>query len=419
MATPITSAGDPYAVALEDIDMSDPSLFERNLAPAYFERLRKECPVHYSRGSDCGPFWSVTKYADIIGVDKNHKVFSADSAHGGHLLGYEMWFKSDPDLKLPMIIAMDPPRHDVQRKAVSPVVAAENLKKMEVGIRASAQEILDSLPEDEPFNWVERVSIELTTRTLAVLFDFPFAEQRKLTRWSDVAMSIPGDGITTSWESRKAEMLEMKSCFERLWRERKTNTGGFDLVSMLATTLDDSAMNPDEYMGNVVLLIVGGNDTTRNSLTGSVLALNRFPDENTKLRANPDLIPNFVSEAIRWQTPVAHMKRTALEDIEIRGQKIRAGDKVVMWYVSGNRDEEMFERPYELIADRARARNHLSFGFGLHRCVGNRLGELQLRIAWEEILKHFAVVEVVGEPVRVYSNITMGYSDLPVRVKRY
>ncbi|MGR8949355.1 MAG: cytochrome P450 [Gammaproteobacteria bacterium] len=410
---------DAYKAALRDIDMSDPSLFERNEAAAYFERLRKECPVHFSEGSDCGPFWSITKFDDIISVDKNHKLFSADSSHGGHLLGYEMWFKSDPDLQLPMIIAMDPPRHDTQRKAVSPVVSAENLKKMETGIRDSAIEILDSLPDNEPFNWVERVSIELTTRTLAVLFDFPFGEQNKLTRWSDVAMSIPGDGITESWENRKAEMMEMKACFEDMWAARKTNTGGFDLVSMLATTLDDDAMSPDEYMGNVVLLIVGGNDTTRNSLTGSVLALNQFPDQNRKLRENLELIPNFVSEAIRWQTPVAHMKRTALEDTEIRGQKIRKGDKVVMWYVSGNRDEDVFERPYELIVDRPRARNHLSFGFGLHRCVGNRLGELQLRIAWEEILKRFKTVEVVGDPVRVYSNVTMGYSSLPVKVTRY
>ncbi len=414
-----TAQHDPYAVPLEQIDMSNPALFEQNLARTYFERLRAEAPVHYSKGSDCGPFWSVTRFQDIIEIDKNHKLFSADSAHGGHLLGYEMWFKSDPDLQLPMIIAMDPPRHDVQRKAVSPVVAADNLKKMEAGIRSSAIEILDALPDNETFNWVERVSIELTTRTLAVLFDFPFEEQRKLTRWSDVAMSIPGDGITESWEGRKREMLEMKACFEDLWQARKTNTEGFDLVSMLATTLDENTMSPAEYMGNVVLLIVGGNDTTRNSLSGSVLAMNQFPDENRKLRENPELLANFVSEAIRWQTPVAHMKRTAMEDVEIRGKTIRKGEKVVMWYVSGNRDEDVFERPNDLIVDRPRARNHLSFGFGLHRCVGNRLGELQLRIAWEEILKRFKSVEVVGDPVRVYSNITMGYSHLPVRVERY
>lgn len=419
MATNPAAHDNPYAVPLDAIDMSDPALFERNVARDYFRRLRAESPVHFSAGSACGPFWSITRFNDIIEIDKNHRVFSADSAHGGHLLGYEMWFKSDPDLQMPMIIAMDPPRHDVQRKAISPVVAADNLKKMEAGIRASVCEILDALPEGETFNWVDRVSIEITTRTLAVLFDFPFEEQRKLTRWSDVAMSIPGDGITDSWEQRKSEMLEMKARFEQMWDARRNNTDGFDLVSMLATNLDDGAMSSAEYMGNVVLLIVGGNDTTRNSMTGSVLAMNQFPDEDRKLRNDPSLLANFVSEAIRWQTPVAHMKRTALEDVEIRGRKIRKGEKVVMWYVSGNRDEEIFERPDDLIVDRPRARNHLSFGFGLHRCVGNRLGELQLRIAWEEILKRFERVEVVGDPVRVYSNITMGYSDLPVQVTRF
>ncbi len=419
MSTPAMAVNDVATIPIESIDMSNPSLFEHDLAPALFKRLREEQPVHFSAGSDCGPFWSITKYQDIVEVDKNHRLFSADSAHGGHLLGYEMWFKSDPDLQFPMIIAMDPPRHDTQRKAVSPVVAPDNLKKMEAGIRQSVIEILDSLPEGETFNWVERVSIELTTRTLAVLFDFPFEERRKLTRWSDVAMSIPGDGITETWAERKAEMYEMRDYFERLWEERKTQTDGFDLVSMLATKLDSDTMSPAEYMGNVILLIVGGNDTTRNSLTGSVLALNRYPEQDKKLRDNPDLIPSFCSEAIRWQTPVAHMKRTALEDTVIRGQTIKKGDKVVMWYASGNRDEDQFENADELIIDRKNVRSHLSFGYGLHRCVGNRLGELQLRIAWEEILKRFEKIEAVSDPVRVYSNVLRGYSSLPVQVKRY
>lgn len=419
MSTPAMAVNDVATIPIESIDMSNPSLFEHDLAPALFKRLREEQPVHFSAGSDCGPFWSITKYQDIVEVDKNHRLFSADSAHGGHLLGYEMWFKSDPDLQFPMIIAMDPPRHDTQRKAVSPVVAPDNLKKMEAGIRQSVIEILDSLPEGETFNWVERVSIELTTRTLAVLFDFPFEERRKLTRWSDVAMSIPGDGITETWAERKAEMYEMRDYFERLWEERKTQTDGFDLVSMLATKLDSDTMSSAEYMGNVILLIVGGNDTTRNSLTGSVLALNRYPEQDKKLRDNPDLIPSFCSEAIRWQTPVAHMKRTALEDTVIRGQTIKKGDKVVMWYASGNRDEDQFENADELIIDRKNVRSHLSFGYGLHRCVGNRLGELQLRIAWEEILKRFEKIEAVSDPVRVYSNVLRGYSSLPVQVKRY
>lgn len=418
MQTPAPPARDPYAVPLDAIDMSDARLYEENLAHAYFARLRAEAPVHFRPESAVGPFWSLTKFEDILEVDRDHKTFSADSSNGGHLLGYEIWFRDDPELQMPMIIAMDPPRHDVQRKAVSPVVAAENLRNMEPGIRQSACELLDALPENETFNWVDAVSIPLTTRTLAVLFDFPFEEQTRLTRWSDVVLSVPGDGIVETWEQRKRELKEMSQVFLDLWKAREGRTDGFDLVSMLANSLDAESMSEAEYLGNVALLIVGGNDTTRNSLTGSVLALNLFPDEFEKLRQDPGLIPNLVPEAIRWQTPVSHMKRTALRDTEIRGRRIAEGDKLVMWYMSGNRDEEVIERADELIIDRPRARNHLAFGFGVHRCVGNRLGELQLRIAWEEILRRFATVEVVGDPVRVRSNVLNGYAELPVRVRR-
>jgi len=406
-------------IPIESFDMSDPSLYQEGVALHYFERLRRDCPVHYCESSNYGAFWSITKHKDILSVDKNHHLFSADSSQRGHLLGYEMWFDSDPDLQFPMMIAMDPPKHNVQRRAVSPAVGSENLERMTIAIRNNVIEILDSLPEGETFNWVDLVSIELTTRTLAILFGFPFEERAKLTRWSDVSMSIPGDGITDSWEQRKSEMAEMRERFEALWNERKNNVTGFDLISMMATKLDSKLMSSEEYMGNVILLIVGGNDTTRNSLSGSVLALNQFPDEDKKLRENSGLIPNFCSEAIRWQTPVSHMKRTALADTELRGCKIKKGDQVVMWYLSGNRDETVFENPNDLMIERKNVRNHLSFGFGIHRCVGNRLGELQLRLAWEEILKRFRSIAVVGEPERIYSNTLMGYTNLPVQIRRY
>ncbi|MEQ8660147.1 MAG: cytochrome P450, partial [Gammaproteobacteria bacterium] len=323
-------AADPYSVPLEAIDMSDPDLFLHDLVLPYFERLRAEAPVHFMPGSDYGPFWSVNRYRDIMAVDTNHKVFSSDHARGGHILGYEMFFIEEEEFQLPMFIAMDQPRHDVTRKAVSPAVGAANLLKMEHAIRASCADILDSLPVGETFDWVDAFSIELTTRTLATLFDFPFEDRRMLTRWSDIAVSVPGSGIVDSWASRRTELEDMGAYFAGLWRERARNVAGHDLVSMLATAPETRDMSPAEFMGNVLLLIVGGNDTTRNTLTGSVLALNRFPDEYAKLRRDPALITSFVPEAIRWQTPLAHMKRTALEDTEIGGQTIAAGDKVVM-----------------------------------------------------------------------------------------
>jgi cytochrome P450 len=279
--------------------------------------------------------------------------------------------------------------------------------------------VLDGLPEGETFNWVERVSIELTTQMLATLFDFPFEDRRKLTRWSDVATAPPGTGIVDTADQRREELLECLAYFTRLWNERVgADEPGSDLISMLAHGEETKNMEPYEFLGNLILLIVGGNDTTRNSMSAGVIALNQNPTEYDKLRADHSLITNMVPEIIRWQTPLPYMRRTANEDIVIRDKQIKKGDQVLMWYVSGNRDEDVIDRPNDFIIDRQKARHHLSFGFGIHRCMGNRLAEMQLRIVWEEILKRFQTVEVVGEPERLLSSFVRGITNLPVRVHR-
>jgi len=315
-----------------------------------------------------------------------------------------------------MFIAMDPPKHDVQRKTVSPIVAPNHLAHLEPIIRERAAGLLDSVPRGEVFNWVDKISIELTTQMLATLFDFPWEDRRKLTRWSDVATAAPGQGVVESDEQRRAELMECLNYFNNLWHQRANEAPKPDLISMLAHGESTKNMPPMEYLGNLILLIVGGNDTTRNSITGSVYALNKFPEQYAKLKANPALIPSLVSETIRWQTPLAYMRRTALEDVELGGKLIKKGDKVVMWYVSGNRDDDVIAHPNDFDIERENVRRHLSFGFGIHRCVGNRLGEMQLRIVWEEILKRFDHIEVMGEPRRVYSSFVKGYETLPVRI---
>ena len=400
-----------YDTPLDKINVSQPELFRTNSFWPYFERLRREDPVHYCAESDYGPFWSVTKYNDIMAVDTNHQVFSSEAHLGGISIRNQQ-----SDFLMPMFIAMDSPKHDKQRKVVSPIVAPENLERLESTIRARAARMLDELPRGETFDWVDRVSIELTTQMLATLFDFPFEERRKLTRWSDVATAIPGFGIVDTEEQKRQELMECAAYFTRLWNERVNSEPRGDLISMMAHSDVTRNMPPMEYLGNIILLIVGGNDTTRNSITGGLLALNENPDQYKKLVENPSLIESMVPEIIRWQTPLAHMRRTALADTELRGKKIKKGDKVVMWYVSGNRDEEAIENPNAFIIDRARPRQHLSFGFGIHRCVGNRLAEMQLRVVWEEILKRFKNIEVMGEPERIYSNFVKGYATLPVRI---
>ena len=396
---------------LDTFDVSDPQLYQDDSWHPYFERLRREAPVHYCADSAYGPYWSVSRYKDIMQCEVNHTVFSNE-------IGGIQVEDQPANLQRPSFIRMDPPKHDEQRKVVSPIVAPANLNNMEPLIRERTQRVLDGLPRGETFDWVERVSIELTTMMLATLFDFPFEERGKLTYWSDVAIANVNapDAPVHSEEERFAELKTMAEYMARLFAERREAAPKFDLLSMLAHGSATRDMPLREFMGNLALLIVGGNDTTRNSMTGGLLALNEFPDEYRKLLANPRLIESAVSEIIRYVTPVIHMRRTTTQDTEVAGQRLPAGAKVVMWYVSGNRDEDAIEQPNRLIIDRKRPRQHLSFGFGIHRCVGNRLAELQLRILWEEILLRFPMIEVMGPAKRTYSNFIHGFRSMPVRI---
>ena len=396
-----------YATPLDQLNPAQPELFQANAMWPIFERLRKEDPVHFTAESEYGPYWSITKYNDIMAVDTNHQVFSSEP-------GITIADQDGEEGPLPMFIAMDPPKHDVQRKTVSPAVSPMNLARLEPLIRERAAKILDSLPIGEEFDWVDKVSMELTAMTLATLFDMPQEDRRKLTYWSDVVTAVPGHGLIETLEEKMQIFIEYHGYFTELWNQRVNAEPGGDLISMLAHGPETRNMTPREYFGNIVLLTVGGNDTTRNTITGSVLALNQNPDQYAKLRANPDLIPSMVSETIRWQTPLAHMRRRATQDFEMGGKTIKKGDKVVMWYVSGNRDDEVIHDPDSYIIDRERPRQHISFGFGIHRCVGNRLAELQLKIIWEEIMKRFPDIQVVEEPKRVFSTFVKGYESMKV-----
>ncbi len=408
-----------YDAPIELLNPARAAAFRDDAQWAFFDRLRKEDPVHWTPDSNYGAFWSITKYKDIIEVDSNHQVFSSASGITLTTKEFQALAAARTEPSAQNFISMDSPKHDEQRKTVSPAVAPHALAEMAPVIRERAGAILDSLPIGEPFDWVDLVSKELTTMTLATLFDFPFEQRRKLTFWSDAMTQPVGyGGVVDTPEARAKAIADCFAFFGELWNERVNAPPKGDLVSMLAHGEATRNMSQQEYFANVNLLIIGGNDTTRNTISGSVFALNRFPEQYDKLRANPSLITSMVSETIRWQTPLAHMARVALQDYEIGGKTIKKGDRVIMWYVSGNRDEEAIERPYDFIIDRPRPRQHVSFGFGIHRCVGNRLAELQLTIIWEEIMKRFPDIQLLAEPRRTYSIFVKGYEEMQVLIPR-
>ncbi|MEN9718952.1 MAG: hypothetical protein RIQ99_1830 [Pseudomonadota bacterium] len=400
------------------IDVSRAELYSEDRWQEPFRQLRAAAPIQYVPDSKFGPYWSVSTYKPIVHVEALPRLFSSSWQYGGISIAFDAKRLLEHEVRQPMFIAMDPPDHTAQRRTVAPSFGPSEVAAMQSEVRQRTGELLDSLPLDTPFDWVQRVSIELTTGMLARLFDFPWDERGKLTHWSDVGGDVELIRAPGGMLERNAKLQEMGAAFAALWQEKAQNPGK-DLISIMLQSPAMNHMSPEEFIGNLVLLIVGGNDTTRNSMSAFAYGLSQFPEERAKLEANPALIPNAVQEIVRWQTPLAHMRRTVQEDTELDGHRMRQGDKVVLWYISANRDESVFRDADRIIVDRENARRHLSFGYGIHRCVGARVAELQLVVLLEELAKRRLRVNVLGEPTRVPSCFVHGYKSLPVQLSRY
>lgn len=409
---PLATADTP----LEDIDVSRPELYALDRWQPVFEKLRREDPVHYCKESVFGPFWSVTAYKPLIEVESLPEIYSSSWRNGGFTI---LDSSDDETMALPMFIGMDRPEHTAQRRTVSPAFTPSEMSRLDENVRARTCELLDSLPIGEEFDWVDKVSIELTTGMLAILFGFPWEDRRKLTYWSDWMGDVVAAMDPELGPKRAEAMWEAAAYFQALWKQRKASDPGPDLLSMMAHSDALGDMDERNFLGNITLLIVGGNDTTRNSMSGAVYFMNQYPEQARKLEENPELIKNAVSETIRKQTPLSHMRRTAMEDTELAGKKIKKGDRIVMWYISANRDESVFENADDWIVDRENARRQVAFGYGIHRCVGARLAELQLQVLFEELAARRLRPTITGEIERVNSNFVHGFKTMPVTLSKY
>ena len=404
-------------------DTSRSDIYAENRWEPIFAEMRSAGPLHYIPDSPFGPYWSVVQHKAIQHVESLPETFSSSWEHGGitilNRLDDDELAPGKQRFELPMFIAMDRPKHTGQRRTVAPAFTPKEMKRLEDDIRQRTGECLDQLPRGESFNWVDRVSIPLTTGMLALLFDFPWEDRDLLTFWSDWSGDTELILARELEDQREAIQHEMGEYFQQLWARKSQEEPGVDLLSMMIHSPAMNQMSPQEFMGNLVLLIVGGNDTTRNTMSGIVHALDRFPDQRKIFEEDPGVIPNGVQECIRFQTPLKHMRRTASEDTELFGQQIASGDKVVLWYNSANRDEQVFDDAERLDLRRENARRHLAFGYGIHRCVGARLAELQLRVLMEEMHARRMRVHVAGAVERVRANFVEGFRVLETEVTKF
>jgi cytochrome P450 len=406
-------------------DVSRSDIYYNDTWQPIFKEMREAGPLHYIPESPFGPYWAVVQHKAIQHIEALPDIFSSSWEKGGitileRLSEEQLAEMGREKFELPMFIAMDRPQHTGQRRTVAPKFTPSGMAEMESEIRQRTGELLDTLPRGKVFDWVDTVSIELTTGMLAILFGFPWEDRRLLTYWSDWSGDTELATVRDLDEMRQGILREMGAYFQSLWIERAMDKEPRDdLISMMIHSPAMNQMSPHEFMGNLVLLIVGGNDTTRNTMSGIIHGFDRFPDQRKKFEQHPELIPNAVQECIRYQTPLAHMRRTCTEDTEVFGQQIKAGEKVVLWYISANRDEEVFENPDQLDIERENARRHLAFGYGIHRCVGARLAELQLRVLLEEMHKRRMRVHVAGDVERVRANFVHGFRKLEVEITEF
>ena len=400
--------------AINPVDVSANALYVEDSWREPFAKLRAEMPVSWCPESPFGAYWSVVTHGLIQEVELNPEVWSSRWDLGNITIAEAVNGEGFPNF-----IAQDPPIHTAQRKVIAPAFSPSQMLKLVAQVREQTRRLFDGLPVGESFDWVERVSIPQTLGMLCILFDMPFDEWRDIKRWSDWASGVSADNLNDDYRAEfLVQMTGMLARFDRELEDRRGKPPSDDLLSRMVHSDAMGHMEPMERIANIALLIVGGNDTTRNSMSALIEAFDRYPEQLARLRADPSLIPNAAQEIVRWQSPVTHMRRTALADTELGGQAIAKGEKIVMWYISANRDEAVFKDAEQFDVGRDNARRHLGFGHGIHRCVGAKLAEAQLACVIEEVVNRGITVVPQGAPTRLASPFLHGFTAMPVQMLR-
>ncbi len=402
------SVPNPYDVPLSHIDLSDHRIPNSGYQLDYYKRIRSEDPVHFIEDSKFGPYWSITTYKDLQEVENHPEIYSSDWENGGCLIldGMKLGF-----------MAMDDPKHAQQRMTLMPLMVPSNLHRMGEAVRERTRDILENLPRGKAIDWVEEVSLPLTTRMLALLLDFPFDEEKILPVWTEWSTDVDAGAHPIMGRRRREILEDMGIRLRKILEAKKAQEPVGDVLSILAHSEHMSDLSQEDFQGLMSLIVVGGNDTTRNSMTALVQCMEMFSSEFDKVRENPKLIPAAVQETIRWWSPVAHQRRTVVKDTVLDGKQLKKGDKVVLWFKSGNHDDGMFPNPEEFNITRDNVRRHIAFGFGIHRCFGARLGELQVVILLEEILKLGLKIKMAEPALRSDTCMINGFENQMVIIE--
>jgi cytochrome P450 len=404
----------PWRHNPEILDLGHPDVFAGGVRHDAFAVLRREYPVYWNEERpDLGPgFWNLTRYADVVAVSRDPGTFS--SAQGINI-SYQGLDPKVVNALIGNMITMDPPVHNAYRKVALPFFTKSALERLEGRIRTLAREVVDGAAARGECDFMKDVAAPLPIAVLCEILGVPEEDREKIFEWSNLLVGAIDPDLGGAQENVISIYLQLFAYGQRLIEERRRDPRGDLMTAMANATTEEGQPIPEDLLnGFFLLMVIAGNETTRNSIAGGMEALIQHPVEHQRLREDPALLPTAVEEILRWVSPVLYMRRTATRSTEIRGVPIGKGDKVVMWYPAANRDAEAFVQPDRF--DVGRDPNpHLAFGIGQHFCLGAQLARLQLRVMFGEILERLPRVELTGPVTRIRTNFLGAIKAMPVR----